>query len=169
MLLRCAALCLVTASILSACTSDDAAPTTTTSGPVTTIAPSTTSVTIESTTTTNAPTVGSITPPEYQIVSRAPTDTGGDEVVVLLDPTSYDSLSDLDLFDIIAEVVELFPPVAILHIVDDPSAANAVTNPDASEAERAVLATHYLARLDGGFQITYLGPFVDSGTAVLGS
>lgn len=169
MLVRCAAIGLVVAWILTACTSDDAAVTTTTTASVTTIAQTVTTTTLEQTTTTLPPTIATITPPEYQIVSRAPTDGEGDEVVVLLDPTSYDSLSDLDLFDVVAEVVELFPPVAILHVVDDPAAASVVTDPDASEADRAVLEVHYLARLDNGFEITYLGPFVDSGTAVLGS
>ena len=169
MLLRCIAICLATASILTACTSDDADETSTTAAPVTTISTSTTTTPEADITTTTAQTVASITPPEYQIISRAPTEAGGDEVVVLLDSTSYDSLSDLDLFDIVAEVVELFPPVAILHIVDDSAAALVVTDPDASEADRAVLDVHYLARLDDGFTITYLGPFASSGTAVLGS
>jgi hypothetical protein len=110
-----------------------------------------------------------VTLPSYQIVSRAATDEGGDEVVVLLEPTSYDSLSDIDLFDIIAEVVELFPPVRIMHVVDDPAAARVVVDPDASEEARAILDRHYLARLDEGFRITYLGPFASSGSAILGS
>ena len=66
-------------------------------------------------------------------------------------------------------VVELFPPVSTLHVVDDSAAANAVADPEAAEAARASLAVHYLARLEEGFRITYLGPFVTSGSAVLGS
>ena len=166
-------ICLSSLLALSACTSSDSsdeAPTSTTVAPpsVTTVdAPTTTE--IAESTTTLAPVTGTVTPPRYQIVGRAPTDAGGDEVVVLLDPSSYDSLSDIDLFDIVAEVVELFPPVATLHIVDEATAANTVTDPDASDAERASLEAHYFARLEDGFQIVYLGPFASSGTAVLGS
>ena len=42
-------------------------------------------------------------------------------------------------------------------------------DPEAAEAAKASLAVHYLARLEEGFRITYLGPFVTSGSAVLGS
>jgi len=90
-------------------------------------------------------------------------------VVVLLDKTSYDSLTDIDLFDIIVEVVELFPPISEVHVVDDVEAANTVTNPDATEAQLQAIESSYLARLENGFTITFLGPFASSGTAVLGS
>jgi len=88
---------------------------------------------------------------------------------VLLDPSSYDTLSDLDLYDLIAEVVELFPPIATLHVVDDAAAANAVAVSDTSTTETPPPSEHYLARLENGFRIVYLGPFAASGTAVLGS
>jgi len=90
-------------------------------------------------------------------------------VIVLLDPETYGTLTDLDLYDLIAEVVELFPPIAVVHVVDDAAAGNIVANPDASEAERNTVAANYLARLDDGVKIIYLGPFASSGTAVLGS
>jgi len=163
---------LLTAFLAAACTSsggdDDE------SGSGSTVAPlvSTTTVvasTAASTTKSTFAPLSTISPPKYQIVSRSPTEEGGDEVVVLLDPTTYDSLSDIDLFDVIVEVVELFPPVAIVHVVDDEAAADVVADPEASEAAREVLVDHYLARLDGGFTITYLGPFASSGTAILGS
>ena len=73
-----------------------------------------------------------LTAPEYRIVDRIEADGPGDTVIVLLDPATYESLSTLDLYDLIAEVVELFPPVAALHVVDDAAAANVVANPDAS-------------------------------------
>lgn len=163
---------LFTALLAAACTSsgndDEGAGSEST---VTTLAPATTTVppTVASTTTSTLAPLSTISPPQYQIVSRAPTDDGRDEVVVLLDPSTYDSLSDIDIFDVIVEVVELFPPVAILHVVDDEVAANVVADPDASEEAKGVLEDHYLARLDGGFTITYLGPFASSGTAILGS
>lgn len=151
----------------SCTTSSDGTTTTTESGPVTTLATSTTSTT-SPTSTTLAP-ITQLSAPEYQIVERIPLETGGDEVIALLDPSTYDSLTDVDLFDIVAEIVDRFPPVTTLHIVDDPAAANVVANPDASEAERAAIAANYLARLENGFRIVYLGPFADSGSAVLGS
>jgi hypothetical protein len=154
--------------IVSSCTSSaDNGETTTVPQAITTLPPTTT--TTAPTTTTSVGTITQLTPPSYQIVARTPTESGGDEVVVLLDPSSYDSLTDLDVYDIIAEVVELFPPVSIMHVVDDPAAANVVADPEASEEARAVLASHYLARLDEGFRVTYLGPFAESGSAVLGS
>jgi hypothetical protein len=120
------------------------------------------------TTTTEAPKT-ILAAPDYRIVDRIEGEGSGDTVIVLLDPDTYDSLTDLDLYDLIAEVVELFPPIAVVHIVDDAAAAHVVANADASEAERDAVKANYLARLDDGVQITYLGPFVSSGTAVLGS
>lgn len=121
----------------------------------------------ESSTTTEA--ASQITPPRYRIVERTTTDAPGDTVVVLLDDESYDSLTDIDIYDIIAEVVELFPPISEIHVVDDAAAANTVANPEATNVEIAAIQANYLARLDNGFTITYLGPFASAGSAVLGS
>lgn len=161
----------VSVTLLAAC-SPTAAPTTTDGGSritITTIAEPQTTTTSTAATTTTLPPIRELTAPEYQIVYRQPSGTVGDEVVVLLDTTTYDTLTDIDLHDIIAEVVELFPPISVLHVVDDADAADVVIDPDASEAERAVLANHYLARLEDGSTIVYLGPFAASGTSVLGS
>lgn len=155
---------------LTACTSSSD-PTTTSSSiaPVTTLASSTTvPETVPETTTTLAP-IDELSGPSYRIVERVSTDGSGDEVVVLLDPASYESLTDLDLYDLIAEVVELYPPISVVHVVDSAAAANVVANPDATDADRESVAEDYLARLDDGNQITYLGPFAASGSAVLGS
>lgn len=122
----------------------------------------------EPTTTTSSVPKSVLRAPEYQIVDRIDGDAG-DTVIVLLDPQTYDSLTDLDLYDLIAEVVELFPPIAVVHVVDEAAAANIVANPDATEAEKNAVAANYLARLDDGVKIIYLGPFASSGTAVLGS
>lgn len=125
----------------------------------------------ESTTTSTTTTlpIVELSAPEYQIVRRIPDDDGGDELVILLDPTSYESLSDIDIQDLFAEVVELFPPVWTAHLVDDPAAVAVVIDDDASTAQLAEIENNYLARLDKGFEITYLGPFAESGTGVLGS
>lgn len=123
---------------------------------------------VEVTTTTLAP-IDELSAPQYQIVKRTPGEGTGDELVVLLDPTSYETLTDIDIQDLIAEVVEFFPPVSILHVVDDPEAVEIVSNPEATPEELASIEVHYLARLDNGVEITYLGPFSESGSGVLGS
>jgi hypothetical protein len=160
---------LVVAAVVAACSpSATRSSSTSTAESVTTLetAPPTT---IAASTTSSVAAAPSLTPPTYQIIWRNPIEGQGDEIVVLLDVASYNSLTDLDVFDLIADVVERFPPVTVAHIVDDHDAAVVVTNPDASAAEQNEFADNYLARLDEGFRITYLGPFADSGTAVLGS
>jgi hypothetical protein len=159
------------ALIAAACTSDSAPESTTSSSltPLTTSATITaTSPTVVETTTTTQP-LSTLTPPDYAIVDRVETDAPGDTVVVLLDDETYTSLTDIDLYDIIAEVVDLFPPISEMHIVDDVGAVNIVANPDATAEDIALIEDNYLVRLDNGFRITYLGPFAASGTAILGS
>ena len=155
-----------------ACTSDGSeqeASSVDTQAPVTTlVSVAATEPQRESTTTTTSVPKTVLSAPEYQIVDRIEGDSG-DTVIVLLDPETYGTLTDLDLYDLIAEVVELFPPIAVVHVVDEAAAANIVANPDASEDERTAVAANYLARLDDGVKIIYLGPFASSGTAVLGS
>ena len=107
--------------------------------------------------------------PEYRIAERIVAPETGDTVVLLLDPASYTSLSDLDLYDVIADAVDRFPPILVAHVVDSPEAASAVLLEQPDEDQELLLADHYLARLEDGFRIVYLGPFEDSGTAVLGS
>jgi hypothetical protein len=160
------------ALVAAACTSNSAPESTTSSSltPLTTsgavVLPS---PTVVETTTTTTVLLSTLTPPEYAIVSRIETDAPGDTVVVLLDAESYTSLTDLDLYDIIAEVVDLFPPISALHIVDDVAAVDIVADPESTTAEIALIGDNYLVRLADGFKITYLGPFTASGTAILGS
>ena len=90
-------------------------------------------------------------------------------MVLLLDPASYSSLSDLDLYDVIADAVDRFPPILVAHVVDSPDAVEVVLLEEPDEDQELILANHYLARLEDGFRIVYLGPFEESGTAVLGS
>lgn len=154
--------------VLAACQGSSAETTTSTTESSLVELPPPPTTLVEDTTTTLAP-IDELSAPEYQIVRRTPGEGTGDELVVLLDPTSYDTLTDIDIQDLIAEVVEFFPPVWIVHVVDDISAVAVVGNPDASAAEVASIDGHYLARLDNGVEITYLGPFAESGTGVLGS
>ena len=157
----------VVLAVSAGCSSSADTATTIADSVVVTTLPSTTTSTT-STSTTLAP-ITPLSPPAYRIVERVPTEGSGDEVVVLLDPSSYDTLTDLDLYDLIAEVVELFPPIATLHVVDDAATANAVAAADTSTTQTPAPSEHYLARLENGFRIVYLGPFASSGTAVLGS
>lgn len=157
------------ALIASGCSSGGGPETTIATDPITTLPPSTTVAATTEATTTTLPPVNELSAPAYRIFARTPTDGLGDEVTVLLDPSSYDSLTDIDLYDVIFEVVEFFPPVTTLHVVDTTAAAVVVSNPDASEEDVDAVAANYLARLDDGFRITYLGPFASSGSTVLGS
>ena len=163
-------LILAVALVAAGCSSssDD----TTTTVPTTT---STTTTTAPTTTTTTVPATSTTVPqepppfPEYRIVERIIVPETGDTVVLLLDPASYTSLSDLDIYEVIADAADRFPPILVAHVVDSPEAAEAVLLEEPDEAQQRALDDHYLARLEDGFRIVYLGPFEDSGTAVLGS
>ena len=106
--------------------------------------------------------------PEYAIVTRIEGD-GGDTLVVLLDPTTYTSLTDIDLENVIADVYDRFPPVLAIHVVDDPVAAELVVAGDVTSEHLEVLDEHYLAQLAEGFRIIYHGPFNDVPDSILGS
>lgn len=159
---------LVVAAVISSCSSSTESTTTTsttTTSTTTTTAPTTTT---SSTTTTTIPQEPPAFP-EYRITERIVVPEEGDTVVLLLDPASYTSLSDLNLYEVIADAVDRFPPILEAHVVDSPEAADAVLLEEPDEDQAAILASHYLARLEDGFRIVYLGPFEESGTAVLGS
>ncbi len=105
--------------------------------------------------------------PGYEIRHRSSGDTG-DRLVVLLEPGSY---SDVQLDNVIRDVVEEFRPVDTAHIVDDAAAVPVVLKDDSerTEEEEALLEEHYLLRLEEGSRVTYLGPFSDLGSSVIGS
>ena len=153
--------------VATACQSSADDTTTTTGSPLLTLPPATTPPTT-STSTTLAP-VEQLSPPEYQIGQRSVGEDSGDTAVVLLDTSSYETLTDIDLEEVIADVVQRFPPIATVHVIDDPAAANVVGDPDASDEQIAAISDHYFARLDDGFTITFLGPFAPAGATVLGS
>lgn len=128
--------------------------------------------TVPPTTTTTSTTLAPLsepTFPEYTIARRIDSEDGRDTVVVLLDPASYTILSDVDLHDVLAEVVDRFPPVYTAHVVDSTDAAEAVLAVEPTEEQLQVLSEHYLVSLEEGFRIVYRGPFADLGTTVLGS
>ena len=154
--------------VISCSSSDESASTSTsttlTTAPTTTVSPATTT---SSTTTTTVPIEVSF--PEYRIAERIVSLETGDTVVLLLDPASYTSLSDLDLYEVIADAVDRFPPIFEAHVVDSEDAVLAVLAETPDEDQRKTLELHYLVRLEDGFRIVYLGPFESSDDAVLGS
>lgn len=164
-------------AVLSACSGDGDADETTTT---TTVAPVTSLTTTEPTSTT-APTAGggtattstTVAPlggvdfPEYSIYDRIEGEAG-DTLVVLIDP-EYDSLSDIDLQNLLAEVVDMFPPVFEAYVVDDREAADLVLAESVDSAGQTVLDQHYLVRLEEGFRLVFTGPFSGAGTLILGS
>jgi hypothetical protein len=172
----------VSAVSAAGCSGDDAEESTTTSSldPVTTLAASDVSTPASNSgaATSEAPTgdAGSTTPsteglgpPGYEIASRTDGDDG-DTVVVLLDPDSYTSLSDIDLQSVIRDVYDKFPPIATVHLVDSDEVVELVlTERVLTDDEMALLDQHYFARLEDGIRIVFLGPFDDYDIAILGS
>lgn len=121
--------------------------------------------TTTTTTTTEAP---ELSFPEYRIVSREATDAG-DIVVVLLDPTTYESLSDIDVYYVMDDLVERFAPVFEAHVVETQAAADALFVEEPTEDQQTALDNYYIARLEEGFRIVYVGPLEASGVTILGS
>ena len=164
--------------VAASCSGDDEGDNTTTTtvaeaGTITTLEPaggdaesSATSPTpTTTTTTTEAP---ELKVPEYRIVSRE-TGENGDTVVVLLDSSTYESLSDLDIREVMADLVELFAPVYEAHIVETQAAADALFVEEPTEEQATELANKYVARLEEGFRIVYVGRFEEIGVEILGS
>ncbi len=167
------------ALVATACSGDGADETSstgavTTSQAVTSLAPAGSSVTTSSTetpvtsvTTSAAPGVPA-TFPDYTILSR---DEGedGDTIVVLLDTESYESLTDIDLANVLADVVERFPPVLTAYVIDNEAASAAVLTLTPTVEQQELLDRHYLVRLEEGFRMVFAGPFKDTPIAILGS
>jgi hypothetical protein len=161
-----------------ACSGDDAEPSSTTvasttsAAPVTSVQPvestSTTTVAPSSTTTTSVDPSGGASFPEYAILSRELGDEG-DTIVVLLDEDSYDSLTDIDLQNVLVDVVDRFPPVLFAHVIDDAVASEAVLASEPTAEQQDLLDRHYLVRLEDGFRVVFAGDFADTPSTILGS
>ena len=166
---------LVVALLGAGCSGDDADDTTTTS-----VAPSTTAA---GSGTTPAPGGGSdgattttvvvdeevsFSIPAYEVVNRVEGEKGA-TVVVLLDPNTYNALTDVDLQNVIEDVIDRFPPVYEVHVVDDISAADLVLADGVQPAQQVILDEHYLVRLEEGFTIIYVGPFSDFPVTIIAS
>jgi hypothetical protein len=164
--------------LVASCSGDDepaeeALTVTTTAPPITTLgdtAESSGSGTAQtsSTTTTSTPVLPPLGFPEYSIISREASEDG-DIVVVLLDRTTYESLSDIDVYNVMSDLVEQFAPVYEAHIVESQAAADAIFVEERTEAQQTALDNGYVARLEDGFRIVYSGPLEDNGVAILGS
>ncbi len=105
--------------------------------------------------------------PAFEVRHRSPGE-GGDVLVVLIDPGRY---TVLDLENLIGDVIEEYSPVLELHVVDDVAALAAVleSEEERTASERALLEAHYLARLDDGVVVTFLGPYAEYGQHLIGS
>ncbi len=162
--------------LVASCSGDDEPAeeplTSTTAAPITTLGDSGTAAAQQTTTTTTTSTTTTAAPelsfPQYSIISREASDNG-DIVVVLLDRETYESLSDLDVHNVMSDLVEQFAPVYEAHIVETQAAADALFVEDPDENQQTALDLGYVARLEEGFRIVYMGPLEESGVAILGS
>ena len=173
-------LAMTVALVATGCNRDSAEETTTTLGEVTTTAidaatsttttrattpPSTTTTTEAATTST---TRSAIPEPEWTIAQRIDGDDGA-TVVVLLDPESYERLTDIDVQNIVEDAIDMFPPIYEVHVVDSQDAADIVLSDVIDTDDQPTLDDHYFARLEEGFRLVFLGPFSDIGITILGS
>jgi hypothetical protein len=152
----------------AACSGGEDAVSSTVSPTLTTLAPSSTGTQDTSVVTTTSTTFPIPDEIGYSIVKRID-GTNGDTVVVLLDPATYSSLTDIDLLGIIQDVIEAFPPILEAHIVDTREAADAVLAENPTDEQKAALVENYLLVLEDGINVTFLGPFASFGTDLLGS
>jgi hypothetical protein len=157
------------ALVVTACNGDDSGEDSTTTSTTLTV-PTTTTTTLDPASTTTTTRDGEVpAPPEYEIVRRIPGEDG-DTLVVLLDPSSYDGLlTDIDLQNVVADVVERFPPVLEAYVVDSQDAVDLVLLDERTPEEQAVLDEHAFVTLEEGFRIVFTGPFGDFGELILGS
>ncbi len=163
--------------LIAACSGNDEGDTSTTSttaATITTLGDSSTVAGTESnqpssTLSTTTSTVDlTLSFPKYTIISREASDNG-DIVVVLLDRSSYESLSDIDVHNVMSDLVEEYAPVYEAYLVETEAAADALFVENPTDAEKAALDNGYVAKLEQGFRIVYEGPLKDSGVAILGS
>ncbi len=162
------------ALFLGACSGDGSDDSSTTAAGDTTVAPVTSLAATASTTTSPATSTAPTTTadlsdppefPEYTIVSREDGEAG-DTVVVLI---GEGTLTDIDLANVLADVVDRFPPILTAYLVDHPDAATAVLAEEPTAEQLELLDRHYLVRLEEGFRMVFEGPFADTPDVILGS
>lgn len=106
--------------------------------------------------------------PAYEVVNRVEGERGA-TLVVLLDPSTYTALSDIDLQNVIQDVIDRFPPVYEIHVVDDIAAADLVLADGVQPEQQDILDEHYLVRLEEAFTIVFVGPFSEYPIAIIAS
>jgi len=99
--------------------------------------------------------------PSFRVVEQIPSDEG-EVIVILLDAGDHD---DVDIENLMSHVVDEYGP-AVAYVVDDEAAVALVL---AGETSGAVLAEHYLARLEDGNRVVYMGPLAEFGWYLVGS
>lgn len=163
--------------LIAACSGDDEADqsstSSTTAAAITTLADSAavTGAAGDETSTTSTTTTTidlALSFPEYSIISRESSDNG-DIVVVLLNSDSYESLSDIDVHNVMSDLVEQYAPVYEAYLVETQAAADALFVENPTEEQKTALETHFVAKLEEGFRIVYEGPLAENGVAILGS
>jgi hypothetical protein len=165
---------LVVALIGAGCSGDEADDTTTTTVVTPTTAAGSAGTTAPvagsdgATTTTQVDEEVSFSIPAYEVVNRVEGERGA-TVVVLLDPSTYTTLTDVDLQNVIEDVIDRFPPVYEVHVVDDIAAADLVLADGVQPAQQDILDEHYLVRLEEAFTIVYVGPFSDFPVTIIAS
>ena len=166
---------LVVALLGAGCSGDEADDTTTTTVVTSTTAAGSGATTAPSgesdgatTTTVAVDEEVSFSIPAYEVVNRVEAEQGA-TVVVLLDPATYTALTDVDLQNVIEDVIDRFPPVYEVHVVDDISAADLVLADGVQPAQQVILDEHYLVRLEEAFTIVYVGPFSDFPVTIIAS
>ena len=149
MRMRIALAVLVGAAVLLAGCSGDDGDTTTTAGdgsvaPITTLAGGengATGTTVAGGATSTTVDLGDPVIPEWEVVSRSD-GADGSTLVVLLDPESYQSLTDIDLQNVIADVVDTEEEdVLVIHVVDDPEVAEYVEEENPTPASSRTSST----------------------------
>jgi CDP-glycerol glycerophosphotransferase (TagB/SpsB family) len=104
---------------------------------------------------------------EHEVVARI-ADQQGESQIVVIPPGDY---TDQDLRFFVEDLAAETSGLHTLHVFDDREAAEAFQVPegDRSEEQQQLVDEHYLVSLTDGIQLTFHGPYEDSGSVVIGS
>ncbi len=165
-----AALAIVMAIAVAACTGDETVDLSTTSSVVSGQPPAgeatTTPVEPTGDSTTSTSLVG-VTVEEYEVVARE-SDTTGETIFVVVPPAAY---TDVDIENFVLDLYESGTATYGAEVFDEATAVDAFRKPEAerTEDESALVAQHHLASLVDGTTIVFRGPLAASGELVIGS
>lgn len=104
---------------------------------------------------------------EHEVVARIADEQGESQIVVI--PSG--DYTDQDLRFFVEDLAAETPGLHTLHVFDDREAADAFQLPesDRTEEQQQLIEEHYLVSLADGIQLTFHGPYEDSGSVVIGS